>query len=68
MPMPLPVPTYTVDQVKAFPPDGQRYELLEGMLLVTPAPRNAHQVVVARLMVILGSRLDRTDLARVDLE
>lgn len=50
MGMPLPLPTYTTDDLRAFPDDGQRYELLEGVLLVTPAPGSAHQVVLARLL------------------
>jgi Uma2 family endonuclease len=49
MAMPIAAPRYTVDQVKRFPPDGQRYELLDGVLLVTPAPRNLHQRVVMHL-------------------
>lgn len=57
MVMPLPLPTYTVDDLRAFPEDGQRYELLEGMLLVTPAPRFAHQVVLTRLLVALDRYL-----------
>jgi len=57
MAMPLPLPTYTVDEVRAFPPDGCRYELVNGMLLVTPAPANAHQAVLFRLAVSLGTYL-----------
>ena len=50
MAMPVvPLPTYTVDQVRAFPPDGCRYELVNGVLLVTPAPANVHQVVLSRI-------------------
>jgi len=49
MAMPLPLPTYTTDDLRAFPDDGCRYELLNGMLLVTPAPGSIHQIVVARL-------------------
>jgi Uma2 family endonuclease len=55
MPVSIPLPTYTVDMVRAFPDDGQRYELVEGMLLVTPAPASDHQVVVARLMTALNN-------------
>ena len=53
MGMPLPLPTFTTDDLRAFPEDGQRYELLEGMLLVTPMPGSAHQVVLSRLLVEL---------------
>jgi Uma2 family endonuclease len=60
MAMPITVPTYTVDEVRAFPDDGCRYELVNGILLVTPAPANAHQVVIGRLfaavLVWLGTR------------
>jgi Uma2 family endonuclease len=49
MAMALAVPRYTVDDLEHFPDDGNRYELLDGMLLVTPAPALSHQVVVSRL-------------------
>jgi len=51
MPLPTPIqlPTYTTDDLRRFPPDGQRYELLNGMLLVTPAPGTAHQIVLSRV-------------------
>ncbi|MEX0692274.1 MAG: Uma2 family endonuclease [Gemmatimonadales bacterium] len=41
---------YTVDDVLAFPTDGNRYELVDGELLVTPAPSQRHQGVLARLL------------------
>ena len=40
---------YTVDEVLAFPPDGNRYELVDGELLVTPSPAQKHEIVRARL-------------------
>ena len=43
------VPRYTVDDLDRFPDDGNRYELLDGVLLVTPAPRAVHQIVANRL-------------------
>lgn len=49
MAMPLVLPRYTVDDLDSFPDDGNRYELLDGVLLVTPAPLPPHEVVVERL-------------------
>jgi len=49
MGMPDTARRYTVDEVLAFPADGHRYELVHGELLVTPAPRNRHQLVVGRI-------------------
>ena len=65
MAMPISAPRYTVDQVRAFPADGQRYELLDGLLLVTPAPRNLHQVVATRLVVELANATMPENLEQV---
>ncbi len=40
---------YTREEVLAFPEDGNRYELVHGELLVSPAPRFLHQRVVINL-------------------
>ena len=48
MAMAIMVPHYTVDDLATFPNDGNRYELLDGVLLVTPAPNTAHQVIATR--------------------
>ncbi|HET8836271.1 MAG TPA: Uma2 family endonuclease [Gemmatimonadales bacterium] len=50
---------YTADMVRAMPDDGNRYEVVYGELLVTPAPRPWHQVVVQRLTLALGKYLER---------
>jgi Uma2 family endonuclease len=65
MVMPLRLPTYTVEQVRALPPDGNRYELVEGILLVTPQPASDHQVVVIRLATALEHYLRPAGLAWV---
>jgi Uma2 family endonuclease len=36
---------WSVDDVWALPDDGNRYEVVDGELLVTPSPRRAHQLV-----------------------
>jgi Uma2 family endonuclease len=43
------VPRYTLSDLDSFPDDGNRYELLDGVLLVTPAPAMSHDLVVARM-------------------
>ncbi len=57
MVMPDTARRYTVSEVLAFPEDGNRYELVHGDLLVTPAPQPQHQVVLQRLMVKLHGYL-----------
>jgi Uma2 family endonuclease len=54
------VPIYfTAEQVRALPDDGNRYEVVRGELLVTPAPRLWHQEIVGRLYMALTSYLER---------
>ena len=48
---------YTADMVRALPDDGNRYETVHGELLVTPAPRMWHQIVVERLRDVLRAYL-----------
>ena len=62
---------WTAEMVRALPEDGNRYEVVYGELLVTPAPRMWHEVVNQRLIaaiaaylrqepvgIVLGSRAD----------
>lgn len=50
---------YTGDMVRALPDDGKRYEVVRGELLVTPAPRPWHQIVLKRLYFALEEYLRR---------
>ncbi len=44
---------FTVDDLDAIPEDGLQWELLDGMLLVTPAPRATHQSVIGEIYLVL---------------
>ena len=65
MAMPLVIPRYTLRDLDSFPDDGSRYELLDGVLLVTPAPAPLHQLVIYRLVKALTEYLSPGNLARV---
>jgi Uma2 family endonuclease len=65
MAMAIMVPRYTVNDLEHFPDDGNRYELLDGVLLVTPAPAASHQVVASRLQGRLIEALQWTGNAFV---
>ena len=41
---------------ETLPDDGHRYELIDGVLIVTPSPVPAHQRAVVRLIVLLTRR------------
>ena len=47
--LPRAIDGWTVDLLEQFPDDGFRYELVDGMLLVTPAPFPVHQIIAANL-------------------
>jgi Uma2 family endonuclease len=59
MGMAIKAPHYTIDDIDRMPEDGNRYELLDGMLLVTPSPSLDHQRVATsmagRLLAELGA-------------
>ncbi len=50
-----PTDLLTCEDVWAMPDDGRRHELIDGALIVTPAPRWLHQRASSRLHVILAS-------------
>ncbi|PYO78973.1 MAG: Uma2 family endonuclease [Gemmatimonadetes bacterium] len=49
MPMSAIVPRYTAEEIRRFPDDRVRYEVIRGDLFVTPAPGTAHQRAVLEL-------------------
>ena len=53
MGMPDTLQRWTAARVRELPDDGNRYEVVDGELLVTPAPSYGHQDVVGELFAIL---------------
>jgi len=53
MAMPKMLEQWTAARVRELPDDGNRYEVVDGELLVTPAPSWNHQDVVGELLVAL---------------
>lgn len=49
------------EHLAALPDDGNKYEILDGKLLVSPSPTRMHQYVVARLTYLLTQHLHDTD-------
>lgn len=49
----LPRRPLTRADLDAMPDDGHRYELIDGILIVSPAPRIRHQDAVAEMYVVL---------------
>lgn len=62
MGMPSLVPRYTAEEIRGFPDDRLRYEVIRGELLVTPAPGTAHQRAVLELATLLKGYTEQHDL------
>ena len=60
MGMPHVAEHWTREKVWALPEDGQRRELIDGELVVTPAPTDLHQRAVGELYFLLRLALSRT--------
>jgi len=48
-----------------LPDDGNRYEVIDGELLVTPSPSPLHQRILARLLIALDAYVERHGLGVV---
>jgi Uma2 family endonuclease len=53
---------FTVDDLDRLPDDGRRYEMLDGVLIVSPRPMTVHQLAATRLATRLSNA------CRADLE
>jgi Uma2 family endonuclease len=57
--------SWTYDDYAALPDDGQRYEIVNGVLLMTPAPTPNHQSISVRLSHYLFVHIELAGLGRV---
>jgi Uma2 family endonuclease len=55
---------WTVEMLDALPDDGNRYEIIDGELFVTPAPSDVHQLVVGALQARLRAYLRPFNVGR----
>lgn len=62
MGMSVQIPRYTAEEVRNFPDDRLRYEVIRGELFVTPAPGTAHQRLVVELVRRLQDYVERHGL------
>ncbi len=56
---------YTVDDWENFPDDNNRYEIIEGEVFVSTAPRFIHQLLTKRIVNILSNYVDAHNLGEV---
>jgi len=67
MGMPATHANWTIEMLDALPDDGQRYEIIDGELFVTPSPSDVHQLVVAAFHRRLHDYLRPSNVARAML-
>jgi Uma2 family endonuclease len=56
---------WTLDELHSLPEDGNRYEVIDGELFVTPAPTDLHETIAARLTRVLDPYVEREGLGYV---
>jgi Uma2 family endonuclease len=56
---------WTLDEVHSLPDDGNKYELVNGELFVTPPPTDHHETILARLTHLLGPYVSRNGLGLI---
>ena len=57
--------TWTYEDLQSLPADGNRYEIIDGDLVVSPSPAFWHQEVLKRIFLVLQRALEETGVARV---
>jgi Uma2 family endonuclease len=57
--------SWTYEDYAALPDDGRRYEIVNGVLIMTPAPTPEHQDIVGEIYVALRAYVKLAGLGRV---
>lgn len=57
--------TWTYSEYARFPDDGNRYEVIDGEVMVTPASSPNHQRIVTRLLRLMCDYVERNRLGEV---
>lgn len=55
----------TYDEYCLLPDDGKQYQVIEGELFVSPAPRTTHQGIIVNLMTLLHTHVKAHNLGKV---
>ena len=56
---------WTYDDYRLMPDDGQRYEVIDGDLVVTPSPSTTHQKISKRIQLALMLQIEERGLGQV---
>ncbi len=56
---------FTYEDLRLIPPDRNRYEIVEGELFVSPAPKTLHQRIVGNLFAVLHRHVRQHHLGEV---
>jgi Uma2 family endonuclease len=59
------IETFTAADYRSMPEDGKRYQLIEGELIVAPAPNTFHQFVQRNLLTLLQNYLLQNPIGSV---
>ncbi len=65
MHMPTAVKRWTLEELDSLPDDGNKYEVIDGELFVTPAPTDFHETLGAKLTRVLDPYVARHKLGYV---
>ena len=63
--MPAATKVWTLEELHSLPDDGNKYELIHGVLYVTPGPTDQHETIAARLTRLLDPYVAKHGLGYV---